>query len=179
MKVLKLVLLLMALALPVLIFMFLKFFGKNEFAVEPLYQDGAPAVEGCIQPPKGAYVIQPELLSNLGWSEKDSLTLFYVVKQSAGAEAWGRIRENFTPEELPVLKITAAGILKDSMLNEEFVQVPSDSLQILKRCFLFLQEPYDLLLVDNKRRIRGHYPLHNREEIDRLIMEVEIILRKY
>lgn len=179
MKVLKLILLLLALALPVLIFMFLKFFGKNEFAVEPLYQEGAPVVEGCVQPPQGAYTIQTELLSNLGWSEQDSLTLFYVANQSTGAEAWGRIRENFTPEELPIVKIAAAGTLKDSALNEVFVHVPSDSLQTLKRCFLFLQEPYDLLLVDSKRRIRGHYPLNNREEIDRLIMEIEIILKKY
>ncbi len=178
MKVIKLILLLLALALPVLIFMFLKFFGKNEFAVEPLYQDGPPAVEGCVQPPNGPFAIKVELLRGLGWSEKDSLTLVYVAKQSGGSEAWGRIRENFTPVELPILKITATG-LNDSTLTEEFVQVPSDSIQTLKKCFLFLHEPYNLLLVDSRRRIRGHYPLDNREEIDRLIMEAEIILKKY
>lgn len=179
MKALKLVLLLLALVLPVLIFMFLKFFGKNEFAVEPLYQEGAPVVEGCVQPPGGPYTIQAELLGELGWSENDSLTLFYVANRSGGYEAWGRIRENFTSVELPLVKIAAAGSLKDPTLEEEFVQIRSDSLQILRSCFLFLQEPYNLLLVDNKRRIRGKYPLDNREEIDRLNMEVEIILKKY
>ena len=179
MKVLKLILLLLALALPVLIFMFLKFFGKNEFAVDPLYQEGPPAVEVCVQPPNGPYAIPAEILNELGWSEKDSLTLIYVAKPSDGSQAWGRIRENFTPEDLPILKITAADALMDSAFVEEFIQIPSDSLQTLKRCFLFLQEPYNLLLVDSKRRIRGHYPLDNREEIDRLIMEVEIILKKY
>jgi len=36
----------------------------------------------------------------------------------------------------------------------------------------------NLLLLDNKHRIRGSYEIHDFEEIDRLILEVKILLKK-
>ena len=46
MKQKKTVFLFLALILPICIFLFLKFFGKNEFAVEPLYVDVYPEMHG-------------------------------------------------------------------------------------------------------------------------------------
>jgi hypothetical protein len=38
---------------------------------------------------------------------------------------------------------------------------------------------YDImLLLDNQQRIRGSYAIHDFEEIDRLILEVKILLKK-
>jgi hypothetical protein len=42
-----------------------------------------------------------------------------------------------------------------------------------------LAEPFDAVLVDSKRRIRGQYDLKDRDEVDRLITEVAIIFKQY
>jgi hypothetical protein len=39
--------------------------------------------------------------------------------------------------------------------------------------------PRNVVLVDNKKRIRGYYAIGSREETDRLIVEMEILLKKY
>ncbi|MBX2963633.1 MAG: hypothetical protein KF687_14065 [Cyclobacteriaceae bacterium] len=173
----RFILLVLALALPVLIFLFLKFFGKNEFDVPPLYTDGAPFRDGCGRVFTGPYAIPEEVLSQFGWSEKDSLSLFYVGELHEGKQ-WDRLRTHPATARLRMF-----GISVDSILNQseamKYSKLSPDSVQLIQRCFFFLTEPYDLVLVDNERRIRGNYQLNNREEIDRLILETKIILKKY
>jgi hypothetical protein len=72
-------------------------------------------------------------------------------------------------------------------LKEEFAGAPltikiidaDDAFDQAKKCVFFLKDPYDLVLVDNKGLIRGQYVSHDREETDRLITEIDIILKKY
>ena len=47
------------------------------------------------------------------------------------------------------------------------------------KCIFILEEPFDVALVDNKGRIRGQYNSADREEVDRLITELAILIRKY
>ncbi|MBX2971285.1 MAG: hypothetical protein KF803_18095 [Cyclobacteriaceae bacterium] len=164
MKGIKLILLILALALPVLIFVFLKFFGKNEFNVEPLFAEGPPAVSGCPESPPSQYYLLTELLTGSGWSTADSLTLIMVGIDRQRNTFEERLRGDFTATEIKIAYISG---------------VTADSLQQLRTCYFFMNEPYNLLLVDKQRRIRGIYQAENREEIDRLLVEARIILKKY
>ena len=164
MKGIKLILLILALALPVLIFVFLKFFGKNEFNVEPLFAEGPPAVSGCPESVSSQYYLSAELLTGSGWSTADSLTLIMVGNDRQRNAFEDRLREDFTATEIKITSISG---------------ISADSLQELRTCHFFMNEPYDLLLVDKQRRIRGIYQAENREEIDRLLVEARIILKKY
>jgi len=48
-----------------------------------------------------------------------------------------------------------------------------------KNCVLFLKGPADMVVVDRRGRLRGQYILADREEVDRLLTEVSIILKRY
>lgn len=182
MKLTKIVYLVLALALPVSVFLFLKFFGKNQFDVEPFFKDGVSTVDaGCPQPPPGEYRVPVEILEQMSWSGKDSLTLYYFPEHRDKSQSqFVRIGENFNPSEVNVIEVLSSSVDMDSIPSSiKSVRVQGDSLSVWRRCYLFLSNPNDLALVDNQRRIRGYYQLNDREEIDRLLMEAMIILKKY
>ncbi len=163
MKQTKSIFLFLALILPILIFIFLKFFGKNEFAVPPMYTEISPQnSEGCL-PVSLPYLVPDSVLNQLAIGE-DSLTL--VLFGQPNDES--KIQINRVMDE----------ISKDGI---RMVQFPSLTGKVLqwKKCIFFLKEPFDLVLVDRSGVIRGQYNSNDREEIDRLLMEITIILKKY
>jgi hypothetical protein len=48
-----------------------------------------------------------------------------------------------------------------------------------KECVFFLREPFDVVLVDRRGVIRGQYAASDRDEMDRMITEITILLKKY
>ncbi len=56
---------------------------------------------------------------------------------------------------------------------------PSERARTLSRCIFFLHDSLDVALVDHKGYIRGNYIASDRDDIDRLLTEITIILRKY
>lgn len=46
-------------------------------------------------------------------------------------------------------------------------------------CFFFLHKPWTAVLIDSENRIRGYYSPNTREETDRMIVEMKILLKKY
>jgi hypothetical protein len=44
---------------------------------------------------------------------------------------------------------------------------------------LLSQSPNNIVLIDEQKRIRGHYDGTDRDELDRLEAEINIILKKY
>ncbi len=160
MKKTKALLLFLALLLPILVFLFLKFFGKNEFAVPPLYTKTFPEVpQGC--PPVKAlpYRIADSVRVKIPF-EDDSLVL--ITFNTLTTEAKNQIRrveERFT--NYPVAFIRQGE--------------PASKWQ----CIFFLKPPYDQVLIDRKGAIRGQYTAADLDEADRLITEITIILKKY
>lgn len=158
----KAILLFLALLFPACIFIFLKFFGKNEFAVAPLYTD-----------------LYPEGSRECG----DSITLPYHIPETVRSSL-------FTNEDSLVL-IHFGGLKPDGQkqlqrVSNEFgkgvklhLMDGSDSVPAMKECIFFLRDQYDLVLVDRAGMIRGEYISHDREEVDRLLMELAILLKKY
>jgi hypothetical protein len=48
-----------------------------------------------------------------------------------------------------------------------------------KKCVLLVPAAEDLIAIDKEGKIRGYYTSSDREEVDRLLLEIEILLKKY
>ncbi|MCK6617732.1 MAG: hypothetical protein L6Q51_08810 [Cyclobacteriaceae bacterium] len=156
-KFLKYIVLALAFVIPGFVFFFLKKFGKNEFEVPPLYQDGPPMqVTGCPPLKAEAYSISETILDSLNGFGSSLLVLYAFMQDDQQLK---RVKESFNAHEVALVNI---------MTNHKN----------LARCYLFVTEQKPLVLVDQDRRIRGHY-FNTREDVDRLLTEAAIILKKY
>jgi hypothetical protein len=157
--------LLLALIVPVLVFTFLKFFGKNEFTVVPLYQTTESKL-----PPDCPEVNVPYFISDSVYSllkqghEGDSLLILLYESRSKDLKA----------SEAQLIRVQESFQL-GSGLGLNRISVDDKSLS----CSLLLQSSLDLVLVDAKKRIRGQYNSNDRDEVDRLMTELDIILKRY
>lgn len=143
-------LLFLALVLPALIFVFLKRFGRNEFSVPVFHRQAAEwEVPGCMQT-KGP---------------------FRYPKGSSSAKI--RVITTQPLESLEHdLQLIAQNI--DST-QYEIIAVNSDSV----RCLYLLRDGDSEVVLDTAGWIRGYYRLASREETDRLILELKILLKHY
>lgn len=160
----KILFLILALLLPAILFLFLKMFGRNEFDVPVLYQEGienAPAT--CNYHYPVPYRIADTVMAALPLNKRDSLFVFYF--DPAVRPAMERI-----PSELrdaPIHVISASEI------------PPTFDKTLLRECILLMHRDTSVALVDHRNRIRGYYKGSDRDEIDRLIVEMKIILKQY
>jgi len=158
----KPILLFLALLFPACVFLFLKFFGKNEFAVPPLYTDSVPeGAKECGVTVALPYHIADHVKSSLFLSQ-DSLVLVHFGEVTTGAEKQLERVSNEYGKAIKLQRIPA-----------------SDSTIRLKSCVFFLKDRYDLVLVDHVGLIRGQYISDDREEVDRLLVELAILYKKY
>jgi protein SCO1/2 len=181
MKIKQTVILLVAFVLPIGIFVFLKTLGKNEFEVAPLHQEGSLKVAtdcgGSYQTP---YAVQLPVLTDLRWSREDSLTLYVFDTPSMDEKAvTNKLAGTYTDQELQVHKITQDSLTHAGAEDTDPLVKDAVSIDQLRECFFILETGKNAVLVDNRQRIRGYYDLSDREEIDRLAVEVKIILKKY
>lgn len=152
-----------ALLLPGSIFVFLKIFGKNEFAVEPLYSTVAPEAPAGCYAVKAPYHLPDSIVQQLNF-QKDTLVLVVMGNLSAdGAIQLHRVEEQTKTDPLHMI----------------LVGNNARRLRLWKKCIFFLKEPFDLVLVDKKGALRGQYNSNDREDVDRLLTEITIILKKY
>jgi hypothetical protein len=163
MKQKKTIFLFLALILPICIFLFLKFFGRNEFAVQPLYVDVYPEIqEGCIAITMLPYDIPDSIRMQLPLTKDSLVIVFFGEMNYDAANQVKRIREQFINDPVELLSLR-----------------PSGKVLFWKNCIFFLKEPFNLVLVDRRGAIRGQYASADREDVDRLLTEVTIILKKY
>jgi hypothetical protein len=157
----KKVILIIALLVPIGIFIFLKMFGKNEFSIPVYYETGVenpPA--NCKREYQAPYLVPAAVLNNVDWNGRPVLI---VIDSSRSVQSsLTGLDEDLAAE---VQTIFLSG--KDEYLVE------------LYACDLLLKEPWTTVLVDDQRRIRGYYDPETREEVDRLIVELKILLKKY
>ena len=164
MKPKKLIFLTLALLLPLAIFIFLKIFGRNEFNVPMMHQ------EGQIEPPENCdftyplpYTTPDSLIDLLALKTEDSLYVLYFDRSISTA-----MRRVATETRwFPLQVIDPASFPRGT------------DLRIVKECILLMQPPASVALVDNKNRIRGYYDGSDRDEVDRLLVEIKIILKQY
>lgn len=160
----KIILLSLALLLPVGIFLFLKFFGRNQFDVPPLHQDSIlTAGNPCNLKYQSPYVLPDSIMEVIG---NHNIATLYILNYSTDKSVLQRVSEEFDVKEVGII---AAADTSTVGLNNKFV----------KDCVLLLEHPFDIVLIDNEKRVRGYYKGNDREEIDRLLVELSIILKKY
>lgn len=154
----KLVFLFLALLLPGIIFLFLRKFGKNEFNIPVYYQAGVEDAGPC-----GSYPVP------------------YTVPDS--------IMRSIQTENKPVLVVvdTSAEVKRNlNRLNTELGEIFTvfwldsvpDKVQ-WQTCVFILHSPWTAVLVDTQSQIRGYYAPSTREETDRLLLEMRILLKQY
>lgn len=159
----KILFLFLALMLPVVVFLFLKGFGNNQFDVAPLFQEAVERPVGCdsteyVFP----YTVSDSVLSAISWSKVDSLTLVLydneIAEDGKVSTQAERIRTEFPDTKLKLISNTDVNF---------------------KNCAFLLKASDNAVLIDSKKRIRGQYNLNDLDEADRLIMEIKILLKLY
>jgi hypothetical protein len=164
MKGQKLVFLILALILPVGIFVFLKVFGRNEFHVPVMHEQIAEHPADCEFEYSTPYVVHDSVATLLTINYDDSLYLIY-----------------FQPSLSVQVKRVSVEFATDPMriISPEELSALSVDHEILRKCVLLMPSPQSIALVDNRRRIRGYYDGTDRDDVDRLIVEMKIILKRY
>jgi hypothetical protein len=155
----KTLFLFLALLLPIGIFVFLKLFGKNEFDIAPLHQDNASAPADCNITHQFPYVVPDSIMQRLVSHEPDSL---YLINLSQNISA--RIMQEVDYPEVRIVSDREVAFMNDSNF---------------RKCILLVPGGEDLIVVDNRGRIRGYYASADRDEVDRLFLELKILLKKY
>lgn len=164
MKGKKTLFLFLALLLPVCVFVFLKIFGKNQFDVPVLFKAEIPVdANSCEVNHSLPYTLPDSLITKLfAHASSDYLLLAF----SADTSFVPRIENEVGAREIEIIQVS------DTTFQP-------GSLNFVRNCVLLLKPPFDLELIDKQGQIRGQYTATDRDEIDRLIVELKIILRKY
>jgi hypothetical protein len=161
----KLIYLVLALLLPIAVFVFLRTFGKNEFSIPVYYEQGVVDVAqpGCDYTYLIPYSIPDSVLQRSGWSGKSPVALFVADSSEVVKVNLKRLQEEFDETEFQILKPSEESSIQDHWYA----------------CFFFLKKPWSVVLIDSEKKIRGYYAPTSREEMDRLIVEMKILLKQY
>lgn len=183
----KLLILFLALLLPVLIYLFLKSFGKNEFEVPMLFHDSVNVAGDCsTNNYQAPYTIPDSVLKQISWNETDTITI--VVLEDGVQERKHerdihieRVFTQFKTETLHLVRVfeeKTAPDLKRDRLTE--VSLSQEDFRKFRECVFLLHDDQDAVIVDRYKRIRGQYNLVKREDADRMIMqEMNILFKRY
>ena len=163
------------LLLPVLVFLFLKKYGTNEFDLPIYYLEGSPLVE-CDHSP-GPHTISTEFTSNY------SLELPVLIHfESRSRNNYSSDLENVLQKYNEINNITFS---QDSLIQAaNFVALASKDYLNVLNCELVMGEDrylikhieHKYILIDSARQIRGYFKLSDLDDIQRLDMELDIVL---
>jgi hypothetical protein len=153
----KTIFLSLALILPVIVFVFLKMFGKNKFEIPVFHDKPVEKVAGCDRNYPTPYLVPDSVLSSVGWKGNEAALITFLKIEGEGKM---RLTERFEPNKLQVVTL-------------------SESEGTKWKCAFLLSDKFNAVLVDHKKQIRGYYQTTTREEIDRLMVEVSILLNDY
>jgi hypothetical protein len=155
----KFIYLFLALLLPGLIFVFLKKYGKNEFNIPVYYETGVEEASSACGVYPAPYRIVDSVMQII---RTDAKPILVVVDTTT------EVKRNLTR-------------LK-SELNDSFAVVfsqPTPQWYGWLDCTFLLRKPWTAVLIDERSQIRGYYTPVSREEVDRLAVELRILLKQY
>ncbi len=160
----KILYLFLALLLPALVFIFLKFAGRNEFNIPIYYEQGVVnPPNDCHQDFSSPYRVQDSIL---GLAQHEANVVVFPVEGLDLIKLGSSIETEFG---IGVVTIIDASVASRDVLT----------MNQWKKCDFIVNEPAQGVLVDKERRIRGYYDLRLRDEVDRLRVELKILLKKY
>ena len=138
MKGKKFLFLFLALLLPVSVFVFLKMFGKNEFHVPVLYQEGVTeAPDGCDVQYPVPYVLPDSVIHKLDEAGSSVIVIDFSEQPSAEMQA---IKGEFKNDRVVIWNQSSV-----NFVNRDF----------LRDCILLLKQPATVVMIDTEKRIRG------------------------
>jgi len=166
----------LALLFPGLIFVFLKYAGKNEFAVPVFYENGITPLTRCS--------IKTDSARDFSFKKDEKPFKIDITFRAM----WSMNKEVnvlvFRSDNLDFDKVKLA--IEDELgkdvawFNEaETLVTDTTGLARVKKCNFFVNEPFQSVLIDKEGKIRGYYDLRKREEIDKLRVELKILLKRY
>jgi len=199
----QLLLLLVTLAVPVIIFLFLKGFGENHYTVPVFYERGIPADTADCFSKNRPHEVDLSGFSSDFLSEYNNdiyegkLSVMDVDMNPAdGLTKPGyplkRVKDHFDLERavqfIVIRPNTGSDPDKQYPAGDRFKYIfgTMDQVSAFARCQLVLLDYPDhvdgstrrFVLVDQRGRIRGYYPISDFDEVDRLILEIKIILNE-
>jgi hypothetical protein len=176
----KTIVLLLSLLLPVAIFIFLKSFGRNEFKVEPLFQETIPVTaSGCAFEYVTPYSVPDSVLQHFNL-QTDSLILivFDDSIQDNRKRNFAQLARVFTETSIRKVYFLSASDSLPPIELLSILKMDPHEIFVWKNCIM-LMGTNNGVLIDGKRKILGQYNLLDLDEADRLIMESKIILKEY
>lgn len=207
--------LLVLLAIPVFIFLFLKAFGNNSYTLPVYYEEGVDSSLETCNFSKGQHYI-PEFsftsqdgrtINDQVLNDKVTVVEFFFTSCPNICPVMSkellRVQDKFEDQEgVQILSFTVdpehdtQKVLKEyseryEVQNESWNFLTGDKTEIYRvaRCGFVLPvedgngSPEDFIhsekfiLVDGQKRIRGYYDGTDREDVDRLMMEIDILLK--
>lgn len=156
----------LALLVPGLIFVFLKFAGSNRFDIPVYPLEGTPLHSACVGDIRGPYQVPDSAWQTLtATAAATAMVVQFPAEGLNGAAVANAVKEEIGNEVsfIPMIEMTS----------------DSATLARWKSCVFLLEGPRQAVLIDSQRRIRGFYDLRNRDEVDRLRVELKILLEKY
>ncbi|MDN5202835.1 SCO family protein [Fulvivirgaceae bacterium BMA10] len=207
-KVTKVVVLIITLLVPVIIYIFLKTFGTNQYDLPIFYEQGVISsssvdcsyAEGKVHtiPDFELFAGNGEILT--GTSIQDHFSVFHFFKSTNSKEnkdvsfELARVQDAFSEPQLKILSIAIDSVDQEGNqfyrnVNSEnksnwiFLNGDKSEIQKLLNCgFVIWDHPtkrddsFPLVLIDKEKRIRGYYDGGSRKEVDRLILEINVLL---
>ena len=199
-KILKAGGLLVILAIPVLVFIFLKSFGVNHYSI-PVFYDADTTVNltGCPDFSLPHHLDAEKYFQKTIFKEQNFLVFSTIDAQEVQELAFekvgqlARFDDAIAADDYKIITLinTSPEIFRDTFTGVfapsdqwTLLQIEPNKLQEFARCGLILPDDEtkfsnnQLVLVDHNRMIRGYYEGDSREEVDRLILETKILLRE-
>ncbi|MBS1977723.1 MAG: hypothetical protein JST46_10155 [Bacteroidetes bacterium] len=160
----KFIYLFLALLFPTLIFIFLKYEGRNEFNIPVFYENGVEAGEGCGYNYGKPYVVSDSVLKNRDERLRQARVLVFRDETFSPSGILDELHPEFSADEVIFMDVRT-------------IEPDSTRYYVLKNCVLLSSKPNEMVLIDIKGRIRGYYELESRKERDRLRVELKILLQ--
>ena len=153
--------LLFSLLFPIIVFLFLKFCGQNEYEL-PVYNSSCSEIidEFIINDFNGKNNIR---IVDVRMAENDILVDNYIAKLGV-------------KDEIEVIT------LSNKLRNLNWLNIVVDRILIERLSECVQNEYFDksfILLLDKQDRVRGHFYSADRKDIERLDVEIDILLLEY
>jgi hypothetical protein len=174
----KFLYLFLALALPGLVFVFLKQFGKNEFKVPVFFEEGLLADSLCSISSRGPYQVPDSIIGKIGFNKSFNahLVIVYPFVKDDLTEVT-RIKSKYALDSVEIVVLSGVPNFPKTEIPITFLDF--NNFGNLVWCWLRVAEPMSVIVLDSKNQIRGFYDGSKRDEIDRLDLELSILLKKY
>lgn len=180
--------------LPVIIFLFLKGFGKNQFDIPVLYTDGLGDTLvniGCLDRSNSQYYVESPYMEK-------GIVKVVQFESLDGPVLKTRLEELEKVQDIfyknPKIKLTTYlnenSLQANSISNYDkritffedfwkFKELDSATWAGFRQCDLVMTAMDNrVVLIDEQNKIRGYYNIMEREETDRLILELRILQSK-